>query len=222
MKTEGSSKLPKISFADWVNFYFIDHAIIRLLYNNFYKVAEGVYRSSHPHPWHFFRLKRLKIKTIINLRGGSNKNHFYVIEKKACLQHNIKMVDFSLSSSRLMSKEELLQCKKLFQEIEYPILFHCKSGADRAGLMATLYHMFVLNKEYKEANQLKWYFGHLRFWSTGVLDHFFEHWQAFKNKNPDVSFERWIENHYDKKHIENSFYVNRLGDWFAKKILRRE
>ncbi len=32
--------------------------------------------------------------------------------------------------------------RALFDRIEYPALFHCKSGADRVGLMAALYLFF--------------------------------------------------------------------------------
>ena len=34
---------------------------------------------------------------------------------------------------------------RIFDEIEYPVLLHCKSGADRAGFMSTLYPVCVAN-----------------------------------------------------------------------------
>lgn len=206
----------------WLHLLFKDHGIIRLLYHNFHPVADGVYRSSHPLPFHFRKINRLGIKTIINLRGGNDGNSFYVIEKEQCAKHNIKLVDFSTGASSLMKPNELLMCRKIFKEVEYPILMHCKSGADRSAVMSTLYRMFVLKQSFQEANDLKWYYGHLAFWSTGVLDLFFKYWLEYQKENPQVTFEQWIETVYDYKKIEQSFYVNRWADWFARCILRRE
>ena len=55
------------------------------------------------------------------------------------------------------------------------MLMHCKSGADRAGLMSVLYrflHEGVPLKEAKKELSLK--YGHIRQAHTGILDYFFE------------------------------------------------
>ena len=52
------------------------------------------------------------------------------------------MIEFKLHSRGAPTIDQIFLSKKLF-EIEYPALIHCKSGADRTGLMATLY---LINK----------------------------------------------------------------------------
>ena len=41
---------------------------------------------------------------------------------------------------------DLTRARELFRTIEYPVLIHCKSGADRAGMMAVLYRHFHLGE----------------------------------------------------------------------------
>ena len=36
-------------------------------------------------------------------------------------------------------KETVHAMANVFEHLEYPVLMHCKSGADRAGLMSVLY-----------------------------------------------------------------------------------
>ena len=45
----------------------------------------------------------------------------------------------------------MLGAKRLFDEIEYPAMMHCKSGADRAGVMSVLYMHFRQKKPISEA-----------------------------------------------------------------------
>ena len=48
----------------------VDHGFLRLLYNNFHKIDDNMYRSNMPTPQRIKKYKKLGIKTIINLRGG--------------------------------------------------------------------------------------------------------------------------------------------------------
>ena len=55
------------------------------------------------------------------------------------------------------------------------MLMHCKSGADRAGLMSVLYRFLHEGVPLKEATQeLSLKYGHFRQADTGILDYFFE------------------------------------------------
>ena len=72
-------------------------------------------------------------KTIINARGKSDTG-YYFLEKEACEQHGITLIDLRLRSREPPSIEAILRCKQIFETINYPALMHCKSGADRAGV----------------------------------------------------------------------------------------
>ena len=52
-------------------------------------------------------------------------------------------------------------------------MMHCKSGADRAGLMAALYLLIAKQPAREAVKQLTWKYGHVKQAKTGVLDAFF-------------------------------------------------
>ena len=69
----------------------------------------------------------------------------------------------------------LYAARDLFNTIEMPALMHCKSGADRAGLMAALYLLIHRKRPVAEAmQQLSFRYLHVRQAKTGMLDSFFE------------------------------------------------
>jgi protein tyrosine/serine phosphatase len=111
------------------------------------------------------------IKTIINLRGGFDAS-FYALEKDACERLGLTLVDFTVTSREVPSRARVLGAKEMFETIEYPALMHCKSGADRAGIMSVLYSHFRLGQPIREAmKQLSLRYLHVKAGKTGVLDY---------------------------------------------------
>ena len=49
--------------------------------------------------------------------------------------------DLPLSATRRPTRRELLQLIDLLETCSYPLLIHCKSGADRTGLASALYRL---------------------------------------------------------------------------------
>ena len=112
--------------------------------------------------------------------------------------------------------------KALFESIEYPIVMHCKSGADRVGLMSVLYLIFHEGRPVEEARrQLSLRYGHIRQADTGILDAVFDSYIAHNNAAP-VSFLDWIDKHYDPKLLTTHFAARRWGNFVVNGILRRE
>ena len=69
----------------------------------------------------------------------------YYLEKNICSLEDIKLHNFPISSRDIPDRSKLIGFKKLLDQVEYPCLMHCKSGADRAGLAAALYLIYKKN-----------------------------------------------------------------------------
>ena len=144
----------------------------------------------------------------------------YYLEKETCEKYNIKLINFPVTSRETPKAETILAAKELFKEVEYPIIMHCKSGADRAGLMSALY--LILNENIsveKAKNQLSFKYLHLKYAKTGILDAFFDN---YLKENSNKPFINWIKEDYDPKKVKASFKVKKLSEIISSYILRRE
>ena len=163
------------SIKNAIDLIFVDHGIFRFKWRSLYQISNNVYRSNQPFPWQIIADKKKRgVKTIINLRGIRHCSSYY-LEKETCDQNGIKLINFPVTSRATPKAETILEAKELFKNIEYPIIMHCKSGADRAGLMSALYLILNEKKSVKEAkNQLSFKYLHLKYAKTGILDAFFD------------------------------------------------
>ena len=151
------------------------------------------------------------MRTVLNLRGDPQAAH-HVLEADACRRLGLTLVDHLVIASRQApTREQVLEAKRLFETIEYPCLMHCKSGADRAGLMGVLYAHFRLGLPLREAvGQLSLRFGHVRQGHTGVLDFVFERYLQ-ETEATGQSFLDWIGRpDYDREVVKSQF---RAGWW---------
>ena len=113
--------------------------------------------------------------------------------------------------------------KELFETIEYPALMHCKSGADRAGIMAVLYRHFHLGDPIREAvSELGLRTLHVRQGKTGVLDYVFERYLT-EVEPRGISFIDWVmSDDYDPAAIKADFQASWWATLLTDKLLRRE
>ena len=104
---------------------------------------------------------------------------FRALEVEACRRLGLELVDFVIASRDVPTAAKVLGARDLFETVRYPALMHCKSGADRAGIMAVFYMHFRRGKPIREAMaQLSPRYLHVRAGLTGVLDHVFERYLA--------------------------------------------
>ncbi len=207
--------------ANHLDLLFVDHGILRLLYLNRHRLGANAWRSAQPAPHDIANFKRLGIKTVVNLRGPRLSGSYW-LEEDACERHGIKLENFQVRSRAAPSLEELYGARDLFGRVEYPMLMHCKSGADRAGLMSVLYMHLVEGLRIETAlDQLSLRFGHIRQAETGVLDHFFETYLAENRSNP-IAFFDWVATKYDPDAVKNSFTANGFASRIVNDVLRRE
>src|SRR5690606_15940759 len=147
---------------------------------------------------------------------------YYMLEKEACERNGIRLVDFQMFSRDAPSRESVLAARDLFESIAYPALMHCKSGADRAGVMAVLYQHFRKGMPIDAAaEQLSRKYLHVRQGKTGVLDFFFETY--LKEGQPrGLAFVDWVASQYDRTEVKARF----LKTWKSKmnldRLLQRE
>jgi protein tyrosine/serine phosphatase len=206
---------------DYFDLYFMDHHVFRAIYANKHRIAPGVYRSAQPSPAQLAALARKGIKTIVNLRGQRDCGS-YRLQVEACRRLGLKLVNFPLQSRDAPAAEVIHQARKLFQEVEYPILLHCKSGADRAGLMSALIMYMKEGKPIREAaKQLSLKYGHFRKSETGVLDYLFERYLADSSAEPMTFFE-WLETRYNPGEIKRDFKSKGWANLIVNQALQRE
>lgn len=195
---------PKTRLLARVHTHLVDHAWIRRLWTNMYPLGANAWRSNQPGPNRFRRLNHMGIKSIINLRGPS-AFAVYLFEKEACEAHGISLHNHAIAAFKLSTPETYLGLLELFDRVEKPVLIHCKSGADRAGLASALYLMDQENVPVEQAKaQLALKYVHRKNSKAGVLDHFLETY-ARDNRAEPMPIRRWLETRYDQAYVKQSF-----------------
>lgn len=201
--------------------YWGDHGFLRLRFHNHHHIGGQMYRENQPSPKRIAQWAKMGIKTVINLRGPSPKG-FYLLEKEACAQRGLELVDYRMYSRDVHTVEAIRGARDLFETITYPAVMHCKSGADRTGIMGVLYRHFHMGEPIDVAiEQLSLKYLHVRQGKTGMLDFFFEDYLAYA-KDHDISFMDWVETVYDPPDVKARFMAGWVGSLLTEKVLKRE
>lgn len=134
-----------------------------LFYGNLGVVAPGlVYRAAQPGPELGEWVKHHGVASILNLRGGSSRDPDYANEERVTRTQGIAFYDFPMSATRRPSRRELLVLIDLFERCRYPLLVHCKSGADRTGLASAVYLLVKQGAAPARAiGEFSLYYGHV-------------------------------------------------------------
>ena len=205
---------------DWLELIFKDHGFLRIWWHNFHQVAPGMYRSNQPGPARVRAAADQGIRTIINLRGPRSDGGWQ-LEAEACAKAGITLLDFTARSRAAPDKAMLYATRELFAEAELPAMMHCKSGADRAGLMSALYLLVVEGRPAREAaGQLAWKYGHVKQAKTGLLDAFFEAYIPYEDQG--MAFYDWVDSIYDPHEVTRQFQAKGWAVRLTDSILRRE
>jgi protein tyrosine phosphatase (PTP) superfamily phosphohydrolase (DUF442 family) len=126
--------------------------------------AGRVLRSAQPTARLAEWIRDYRLRSILNLRGGSLADPWYAAEVTTARACGVSFQDLPLSATRRPSRRELLALIDLLQGSPYPLLIHCKSGADRTGLATALYLMVVRGESPEQAERaFSLGFGHVPF-----------------------------------------------------------
>ena len=193
--------------AQW-GFLWRDHAFLRFFWANLAQIAPGVWRSNHPSPARIKKYRNMGIRTILNLRGANKKSH-YMFEKTACKAMGVNLIDVRINARNLAPGTTYLELLDLFETLDKPFLIHCKSGADRAGLVSALYLMHIEGIPVAQAKkQLSIRYIHFKSLRTGILDHMLDAYQA-DTADKNISIRDWLTSHYDPDDLTQKFETAR-------------
>jgi protein tyrosine/serine phosphatase len=213
---------PRGRLRTYLDYLWKDHAYLRLRFSNAHWVSDELVRTNQPWPFQLAAWKRQGIKTIVNLRGGFDAS-FHALEKDACETLGLKLVDFTITSREVPSRARVHGAKALFESLEYPALMHCKSGADRAGIMSVFYLHFRKGVPIRDAlEQLSLKYLHVKHGKTGVLDYTFERY-LIEGEPKGQTFLEWVDSPaYDEAGIKADFRSNMWGRLLTEGLLKRE
>lgn len=116
-------------------------------------------------------IAKYKIKTVISLRGeppsvfGGEPEAVTLARKKILYYH------FGLDTDYYPSKEDLNKILDLFHDAPKPILIHCRTGADRTGMLAAIYAIEEMKQSKEVAlRQLSIKYWHVRMFHPAMAD----------------------------------------------------
>ena len=205
----------------WANMLLVDHGLLRLAYPNRAQVSAKLWRSSQPSPGQIRAFAAGGGRTVVNLRAGREYGS-WPLQREACERHGLRLVEFVLRSREAPARDAVLSAKRLFDALDYPVLVHCKSGADRAGLFCALFLLIHEGASVAEARrQLSLRYGHFRFSKTGILDAFLDAYRR-EGEAKGVAFLDWADRIYDPDKVTRSFRPRFWSTLIGDRLIRRE
>lgn len=170
---------------------------------NFHAVLpDRIYRSAQLSPDQLDNVvDEYGIRTVVNLRGFCQDHDWYRIQCQATQRRNLNQEDLTLSAARLPPTSELRRLIEILDEAEYPLLFHCRRGADRTGLASGVAMLLCTDGGLTAA---RWKagprYGHLGIGPASQMDRFFDLYEDFLkfheiDHDPDI-FRHWALKEY--------------------------
>ena len=169
---------------------------------NFSSFGPGLYRGARPEELGFQDLKKLGIKTVIDLQGGDRKDRDFGdiaemievgetrdwirFEKKMVESMGMRFVNIPIDSLDAVNNREGKGLGKVLSMMNdpqnQPVYIHCEHGADRTGLAVALFRVYFQNWTKQAAHDEMVEHGHnwLHQLVTGGMDDFF--WAATADK----------------------------------------
>jgi tyrosine-protein phosphatase SIW14 len=101
---------------------------------NFGKVNDNYYRGSQPREAHLAALRRLGVKTIIDLRKDSEKG-----AGQRAQEAGLRYFNIPLTTKRPATEEQTAEFLRLVNDPEnWPVYVHCAGGRHRTGQMTAI------------------------------------------------------------------------------------
>jgi protein tyrosine/serine phosphatase len=108
---------------------------------NFHTVKEGAFYRSAQLSKNGLQsaIREHQIRSVLNLRGAHPGQAWYDDEVAVSRALGAAHYDYALSSHRFVTRQQIIEVLGIVRDAPKPLLVHCKSGADRTGLVSALY-----------------------------------------------------------------------------------
>ncbi len=122
------------------------------------RVTPNIYRGAQPLPEGYATLKKIGIRTVINLRTTSS-------EKQAVEAAGMKSVEVPLSVLNDVSPKAVDSIIDIMKDpANQPVYLHCRQGQDRTGIVVAAYRMKVDGWSFSDAEAEMQSFGFNDIW----------------------------------------------------------
>ena len=131
---------------------------------NFHVVVSGeAYRSGQMNADELAHaIQKYGIKSVLNLRGENAAADWHQAEIATAAKLNVTHYDRSLGSGTPLTLEQMDDLVMLLRQSPKPILIHCLGGADRSGLVSSLYCFAIAGQTPgAAAKELSIWYGHV-------------------------------------------------------------
>jgi uncharacterized protein (TIGR01244 family) len=148
---------------------------------NFGKVNDNYYRGSQPDAAQFADLKKLGIKTIIDLRKDSVAEA--ADEARAA---GLNYINIPLTTQKAATAEQIEYFLKLVNDqANWPVFVHCKGGRHRTGEMTAIYRItrdgWTAKQAYEEMKKYDFEDGF--FYPRSLRKFVFSYYEQFASQN---------------------------------------
>jgi protein tyrosine phosphatase (PTP) superfamily phosphohydrolase (DUF442 family) len=103
---------------------------------NFYQVTTNLYRGAQPTVAGMKELKAMGIKTVVNLRSFHS-------DKDEVAGTGLKSIRFEVKPWHAEEEDVVGFLKAVTDTNNLPVFVHCQRGADRTGMMCSMYRIVV-------------------------------------------------------------------------------
>jgi len=182
---------------------FHDTMLGTYMTDNVRTVAPGrLYRCGMISPQHIeYCIDELGLKAVINLDGA------YSNELKALLlEKNVALYDYKLSLGH-PSAREFSDLLGIFDQLEGPVLVHCRTGVYHTGFVCALW---LIEKEGRSLSDAQQQFS---FWQYGFRPYFLplseslNLWSQIRQSDVHLSREVVLRA-YDEEYVKNTFHID--------------
>ncbi len=177
---------------------------------NLHAVEEGrVYRCAQPSEPHLEALIwRYRLETVLCLRRDETS-------QPAALDAGIDWVQVPMSARHFPERTTLEQLCEVFATARYPLLIHCRAGADRTGLASAIYVLERTGDLEAARAQLGLEYLHVGWGGTERLDELLDLYAPCRER---MTFCEWAREVYERppEDLVTAEYEEQLARAFAR------